>query len=146
MRIRRETIVDQSETASRINVFTYGSLMLSFVFQRVTGRCPPSIEATLEDWRRVRVEHETFPAAIPEDGGQVRGILWLGLSAHEIARLDQFEGEHYQRVSVRVRDSSGKNHTAEVYQWSRADGLINEPWDIDWFKAVGIKDFSSKYL
>jgi gamma-glutamylcyclotransferase (GGCT)/AIG2-like uncharacterized protein YtfP len=138
--------VDQSETAGRINIFTYGSLMLSFIFQRVAGRCPPSVEATLEDWRRVRVDNETFPAAVPADGDQVRGILWLGLSAHEIARLDHFEGEHYQRVSVRVRDPSGKVHAAEVYQWSRADGLINEPWDIDWFKAVGIKDFSSKYL
>jgi hypothetical protein len=120
--------------------------MLSFVFQRVVGRCPPSIEATLEDWRRVRVDNETFPAAVPTEGDQVRGILWLGLSADEIVRLDQFEGEHYQRVSVRVRDFSGENHTAEVYQWSRSDGLINEPWDIDWFKTVGIKDFSSKYL
>jgi hypothetical protein len=83
---------------------------------------------------------------VPTEGDQVRGILWLGLSADEIVRLDQFEGEHYQRVSVRVRDFSGENHTAEVYQWSRSDGLINEPWDIDWFKTVGIKDFSSKYL
>jgi gamma-glutamylcyclotransferase (GGCT)/AIG2-like uncharacterized protein YtfP len=138
--------VDHSETTGRLNVFTYGSLMLSFVFQRVVGRCPPSIEATLEDWRRVRVDNETFPAAVPTEGDQVRGILWLGLSADEIVRLDQFEGEHYQRVSVRVRDFSGENHTAEVYQWSRSDGLINEPWDIDWFKTVGIKDFSSKYL
>ena len=138
--------MDHSETTGRLNVFTYGSLMLSFVFQRVVGRCPPSIEATLEDWRRVRVDNETFPAAVPTEGDQVRGILWLGLSADEIVRLDQFEGEHYQRVSVRVRDFSGENHTAEVYQWSRTDGLINEPWDIDWFKTVGIKDFSSKYL
>ncbi len=138
--------MDHSETTGRLNVFTYGSLMLSFVFQRVVGRCPPSIEATLEDWRRVRVDNETFPAAVPTEGDQVRGILWLGLSADEIVRLDQFEGEHYQRVSVRVRDFSGENYTAEVYQWSRSDGLINEPWDIDWFKTVGIKDFSSKYL
>jgi ADP-ribose pyrophosphatase len=146
MRKRKETIVDQSETAGRINVFTYGSLMLSFVFQHVTGRCPASIEATLDDWRRVRVDRETFPAAVPANGDQIRGILWRGLSAQEIARLDQFEGGHYQRVSVQVRDCSGENHAAEVYQWSRADGLINEPWDFDWFKTVGIKDFSSKYL
>jgi hypothetical protein len=31
-------------------------------------------------------------------------------------------------------------------QWSKTDGLVNEPWDFDWFKTVGIKDFSSKYL
>ena len=139
-------IVDQSETGGRINVFTYGSLMLSFVFQRVAGRCPESIEAILDDWRRVRVDNETFPAAVPADGERVRGILWLGLSAHEIARLDQFEGELYRRATVRVRDFSGEDYAAEVYQWSRTDGLINEPWDIDWFKTVGIKDFSSKYL
>ena len=138
--------MDQSKTAGRINVFTYGSLMLPFIFQRVAGRCPQSVEAILDDWRRVCVEKESFPAAVPASGDQVHGILWLNLSAHEVARLDQFEGECYQRVTVFVRDSSGEKHTAEVYQWSKTDGLVNEPWDVDWFKSVGIKDFSSKYL
>lgn len=138
--------MDQDRAVGRINVFTYGSLMLSFVFQRVVGRCPQSIEATLNDWKRVRVDKESFPAAVPASGDQVRGILWLGLSTDEIARLDQFEGEHYQRMSVQVSALSGERHAAEIYQWVRDDGLINEPWDIDWFKTVGIKDFSSKYL
>ena len=138
--------MDQSETANRFNVFTYGSLMLPFIFQRVAGRCPQSVEAILDDWKRVCVEKESFPAAVAANGDRVHGILWLNLSGHEIAHLDQFEGECYQRVTVCVRDSSGEKHTAEVYQWSKSDGLVNEHWDINWFKAVGIKDFSRKYL
>ncbi|MEY4644009.1 MAG: hypothetical protein RLZZ596_840, partial [Pseudomonadota bacterium] len=31
-----------------INLFTYGSLMLPTIFQRVAGRCPKALEATLE--------------------------------------------------------------------------------------------------
>jgi gamma-glutamylcyclotransferase (GGCT)/AIG2-like uncharacterized protein YtfP len=138
--------VKQMDDTDRINVFTYGSLMLSFVFQRVVGRCPQSVEAVLDHWKRVRVDQETFPAALPASGEQVRGILWFDLSAAEIERLDAFEGDHYRRVRVQVSDVSGHRHSAQVYQWSREAGLINEPWDIDWFKTVGIKDFSSKYL
>ena len=130
----------------RWNVFTYGSLMISFVFQHVTGRCPRSVEATLHHWKRFRVENESFPAIVPAHDSAVKGIVWIGLTPEELARLDEFEGDLYDRVKVEVSDATGLPYSAEVYRWSKPDGLIDAPWDLDWFKTVGIKDFSSKYL
>lgn len=130
----------------RWNAFTYGSLMLSFVFQRVTGRSPRSIDARLQHWKRFQVKGESFPAIMPSLGDTVQGILWVGITQEELRKLDDFEGVLYQRVSVDVTDSAGLRYPAEVYRWTKTDGLIDTPWDLDWFKTVGIKDFSAKYL
>ena len=136
----------QSDAKDRINLFTYGSLMLPSIFERVTGSCPQSLETVLEQWKRVRVHQESYPAAYPAHGEQILGVLWLGLSATELSRIDAFEGDNYTRVKVQVRDPAGQIYPAHVYQWCRDGGLLNEPWDISWFETVGIKDFSNKYL
>lgn len=136
----------QCDRDESINLFTYGSLMLPTIFQRVAGRCPVALEATLENWERVRVQNESYPAAIPSPGERIRGLLWLSLSSSELLRLDAFEGSDYKREEIQVIDLSGHSHSAQIYGWCQKGKLTNEPWDVHWFETVGVKDFSNKFL
>lgn len=120
--------------------------MLPAVFEQVAHRLPRSSEAILENFKRVRVQNESYPAALPAIGEKIIGTLWLDVSEEEILQLDAFEGSDYQRVIVNVSDLAGQPYAAYFYQWNRDDGLVDQPWDLDWFKRSGISEFSRKFL
>lgn len=58
-----------------------------------------------------------YPAVIPHaDGDLVKGFIFRSKElAQHWQRLDEFEGEHYQRVSVPVEDEHGEQSIAYVY-------------------------------
>jgi len=120
--------------------------MLPAVFEQVAHRLPRSSEAILENFKRVRVQNESYPAALPAIGEKIIGTLWLDVSEEEILQLDAFEGSDYQRVIVNVSDLAGQPHAAYFYQWNRDDGLVDQPWDLERFKRSGISEFSRKFL
>jgi gamma-glutamylcyclotransferase (GGCT)/AIG2-like uncharacterized protein YtfP len=129
-----------------MDLFTYGSLMLPEVLEQVTGRSFSMTPARLPGWKRCQVRGQSYPAMIPCHGQTVEGVLWLGLSDTELQLLDTFEGDEYQRVPVTVTDDEGHDYQAQTYAWAKQGGLLDAPWDLEWFKLEGIKDFSRLYF
>jgi hypothetical protein len=72
--------------------------------------------------------------------------LWLGITPVELALLDKFEGDEYQRISVMVRDQINQPYPAQVYAWREQGGLTRQAWDLEQFRAEGVKAFSEKFL
>ena len=105
--------------------------MLHAVFRYITGQYFPTIDATLYDWKRCRIHDETFPAATPVAGESIEGILWLGVSAPALERLDNFEGGDYRRITVKVSDRLGQVYPAQIYAWAGAETLV---WAVPGFK------------
>jgi gamma-glutamylcyclotransferase (GGCT)/AIG2-like uncharacterized protein YtfP len=128
------------------NLFTYGSLMLPEVLEKVCGRTYDSAAAKLIGWSRYCVVGETYPGIIPSSRDSVSGVLWLGITPVELALLDKFEGDEYQRISVMVRDQINKPYSAQVYAWREQGGLTRQAWDLEQFRAEGVKAFSEKFL
>lgn len=120
--------------------------MLPEVFGSVARRLPEHRAVTLSGWKRCQVQDQSYPAITAAQGQTVPGVLWLEVSESEMNLLDAFEGSEYRRVSVTVIDPAGMHYRAQAYAWARPDGLIDEPWDFEWFKTQGIKIFSSLYL
>ena len=120
--------------------------MLPAVFRYITGQYFPTIDATLYDWKRCRIHDETFPAATPVAGESIEGILWLGVSAPALERLDNFEGGDYRRITVKVFDRLGQVYPAQIYAWAGAETLVDEPWDVERFKQKDLKEFMRKHL
>lgn len=60
--------------------------------------------AELVGWRLVPASQSAsgYPEIEPSPGGRVRGLLLLGVDAHALAALDDYE-EGYIRKRVRVR-------------------------------------------
>lgn len=130
------------------NVFTYGSLMFDRVWSLVVNGAYRNTGAKLYRYRRKKVCHETYPALIPGvEQDMVEGVVYLGVSAEDVGKLDVFEGKYYSRDTVQCELPDGKMITACVYVFKKRyrDLLTDEDWDPDWFARVGIHTFLDDY-
>jgi gamma-glutamylcyclotransferase (GGCT)/AIG2-like uncharacterized protein YtfP len=84
------------------SVFTYGSLMFERVWRQVVSGRYDRRPAILHGFRRQRVRSAAYPCLRPGEGHSVAGILYLDVTAADLATLDAFEGEDYRRIPVHV--------------------------------------------
>ncbi len=85
-------------------LFTYGTLRNPATQRRLLGRTLGEGEPdTLRGYRLAKLTgiHEVYSILQPHPGSAVEGLLFE-VSAEELARLDAYEGDAYQRVSVRL--------------------------------------------
>ena len=124
-------------------VFTYGSLMFEAVWSRVVHDNYHQTAAILPGYRLHGLRNETFPAIIKSGSNdQVSGILYLAISDDDCARLDEFEGDYYQRETVSVI-SADKTILAETY--ILRDEFIHlldkNGWDAEQFERQHLANF-----
>jgi gamma-glutamylcyclotransferase (GGCT)/AIG2-like uncharacterized protein YtfP len=114
-----------------MNLFTYGSLVFAEVMRAVTGRSFPHEPARLPGWTRVCIRGTRFPGVRTRPSFATSGVLWHGLDARSLERLDRFETHHYERRTLRVRTNAGEELPAEVYVIADAHlgALSQQPWD-----------------
>ena len=104
------------------------------VWQRVVGRPVGSQKATLTGHQALCVAGHDFPGLVPtEKSITVAGLLFEGLTAHELAALDEYESSMYDRVTLKVTTSDQHQHEAYVYlvNESRRTQLTDEIWQPD---------------
>ena len=129
-----------------MNVFTYGSLMFDPVWSAVVRGRYRSLPAAVANHARHAVRGETYPGVVERAGAEVRGRLWLGVSADDLARLDAFEGGDYRRVTVSVAAGEpARAMEAQMYLYLRPERLEAEPWDEGWFEREGIARFLAEH-
>jgi gamma-glutamylcyclotransferase (GGCT)/AIG2-like uncharacterized protein YtfP len=75
-----------------MDVFAYGSLMLPQTMQAVTGRRFLSTNAVLKGFGRYRIAREIYPALVPEEGTEVKGVLYFHVDRRSLLRIDDYEG------------------------------------------------------
>lgn len=125
--------------------FFYGTLMAPRVLHGVIASAH-SIEthaAVLAGFRRSRVRSAHYPAVVAHDGHSVQGAVVYNLTDADLRRLDQFEGDEYERRVVDVVDSvTGGVVQASVYVWIDSLQRLEEAdWDFGQFSAAHIDDF-----
>lgn len=127
--------------------FTYGSLMCADIFRAIARQSCPAEPAHLAGYRRHPVRGEDYPGIRPAAGAAVDGVLYRGLSATALARLDAFEGTQYRRETVTVRTGSGALIPAWVYVFHPAQThrLGRGDWDADAFLRHGKTRFLRRH-
>lgn len=97
------------------NLFVYGTLRDDGVVRQVTGRTFPKVEGTLTGYRRAEASPR-FPYhyLAAQEGASVRGVVLLGVDPESLGRLDEYEGECYERRRVTISTGQG-THEAWVY-------------------------------
>lgn len=130
-------------TAANLHVFAYGSLMFAPVWQRVVGGGYRSVPAVLDGYACHEVAGETYPGIIAVRDASVRGVLYLDVTAADIAALDAFEGPEYRRDSVRVSLESGATADAAAYVYLLPQRLSAAPWRPE---AFSIERFIAAWL
>jgi gamma-glutamylcyclotransferase (GGCT)/AIG2-like uncharacterized protein YtfP len=130
-----------------MNILTYGSLMFPPVMKAVTGREFPSRKARVKDYARFKVKGESYPGLIPLVGTVTEGVLYLNVDALSVRRLDDFEGEMYQRVEVQADGLEGESITAHAYvlRAKYRNRLSSSEWDPMRFEANDLREFMASY-
>ncbi len=124
-------------------LFAYGTLVIEDVMRQVTGRTFRSRNALLRGFARYRIKDVHYPGIISCEDAAVKGKLYFGIDDISLARLDYFEGDLYEKITVRVTADDGCTYDACTYkvkdEHSRA--LSHEPWDPEEFKREHINLF-----
>ena len=130
-----------------MNIFTYGSLMFPSVMKAVTGREFPSKKARLRDYARFKVRGESFPGLTPVKGALTDGVLYSDVDPLSVRRLDDFEGDLYQRTEIRVQVEERESLTAQTYviRPRHRDRLSSQEWDPDHFEKADLIEFMASY-
>lgn len=128
-------------------LFVYGTLQDSRVIRAITGREFNAVATTLSGYRRTRVKDVDYPGITADVSTEVSGLLLTDVDAISLEKLDTFEGEYYERLSVVVVDAYGNRHTCSVYvfkpQWLHL--LTEEPWSFEEFQRTGYQRFRDTY-
>jgi gamma-glutamylcyclotransferase (GGCT)/AIG2-like uncharacterized protein YtfP len=127
------------------NIFTYGSLMFPEVWERVVGSNYHSSAARLDGYVRRQCLGETYPVIVRQgSSSHVQGMLYIGISTEDLARLDRFEGEYYIRRSVEVitsREASSLEAFTYVLSGRYRHLLSESEWDPGYFLEHGLHRF-----
>ena len=95
------------------------------------------------NWARYRVRGSEYPGIIQQPDSVVTGKVYWGLDEVAMEKLDQFEGDKYERVLVQVTLADGSLEEAYAYA-IREDCqkmLSTDPWDFDRFLQNGLEKF-----
>lgn len=131
-----------------MNFFAYGTLRVEEVWLGVTNTPAGPIAGRLLGYRAYRVAGQVYPAITPKPLGETEGVVYRGVEPPVFARLDAFEGPHYERrqVSVACEDGQTRLCQAYVYPDHSPDRLTTEPWRLSSFlEAGGLEQFLSEF-
>lgn len=95
-------------------LFVYGTLQDPATQQHLIGRTLDSEPAVLPGYRNHT--EGTYPVALPEDGASIDGQV-LRVTPEELAILDEYEGDAYERVRATLENGM----EVYVYQGKPAD-------------------------
>lgn len=127
-------------------LFAYGTLMFGDIRAAVTGRRLRPEKAVLPDYRRQRIGDLAVPAVQPWVGEAVEGLVLFGLDRSILARIDDYEGDLYERQLVRI-GSRGGGRLAYCYVASaRARALLGEEWSPQVFARRDKADYVRRQL
>jgi gamma-glutamylcyclotransferase (GGCT)/AIG2-like uncharacterized protein YtfP len=130
-----------------MNIFTYGSLMFSSVMKAVTGREFPSRKARVKNYARFKVNGESYPGLTPLESAVTEGVVYSGVDALSVKRLDDFEGQMYERTEISAEALDGESLTAQTYliRPQYRNRLSSEPWDPEHFEKAELIEFMATY-
>ena len=127
------------------SLFAYGTLVIEEIMEGVTDKHFHGVNAVIHDFARFRIRNVTYPGIVPHKGGLVNGTLYCGIDRDALTKIDDFEGDLYERIPVTVFTEDGK--PCEAFTYVVKDtyrGIVtDEEWDIDEFMEL---HFNSEFL
>lgn len=129
-----------------MNLFVYGALMYEEVWNKIVVGDFEKTIGHLKGYRRLKVKGEQYPGIVAGKG-EVSGFIWLGVDNKNLVRLDEFEGEYYERVAANAVDAEGRTIPVNVYRFRKdfLNLLENTEWSVSEFEATGLEKFISQF-
>lgn len=129
-------------SSSTTHLFVYGILQDPRVMEAACGALPPCEPARLHGYRCIRLKDRTYPGLIEAEDTSVCGLVYT-LENLLLQRLDDFEGEEYQRSCCEVERMDGTPLITWVYQLSPDSHslALEESWDLNAFLPSHVQAF-----
>ncbi len=131
-------------------LYAYGTLIIPEVLEAVIGRRPHWQIGVLQDYACHRVQQQVYPAIVERAGARVSGVVYFALSPEEFTQLDHYEGDLYERRSVRVSLGGGELEGVEFEAdtFVLVDGhhhhLGAEGWDAEEFRRKHLQSYLAR--
>ena len=124
-------------------LFVYGTLEFPQVIKKLLGVTLVGEYAELPGYERFMLVNKNYPGIIRNSMARVDGILYEGVTAKQLALLDRYEDDFYERCRVVVETVNAQSVAAWTYiiplRHKRA--LSNKPWNRDDFMRTHLKRF-----
>ena len=131
------------QTAARL--FVYGTLLAPEVLHALLGRFPSHRPAVLQNYARWQLTaYPTIPAIVQSENSIVEGNLLEDLSLNELAILDYYEDEGYERRQVDVICDGASVNGVFAYCWPStlsSDLSVGIGWSYDEFREERLAAF-----
>jgi hypothetical protein len=110
--------------------------------------------AILHGYRRSRVAHADYPGVLADAEHEVRGTYVTNITATNLYHLDRFEGDDYERRTVRVSllskvgndkgegNVEGDQKECSVYVFLDPAALEGREWDFEEFRTTKMKNWT----
>lgn len=131
-----------------MNIFTYGTLMFSPVWDTIVKANYRASSATLRGYSRRKIINDIYPVAFEADDKDfINGIVYYDVEPADISRLDEFEGSYYRRTLISAELKNQTPIPADVYVIKpRYRHLISsQEWNPDDFQQRCLSEFMSAY-
>lgn len=122
--------------------------MYAPVWQRVVTGAYEARAGLIRGYTRRRIQGELYPALLlAAFESTVRGMLYLDVSAQDVAALDAFEGAgtDYRRIQASVELDGGSVVHAATYLYLHPERAEEAPWDAERFAVEGLQRFLETY-
>lgn len=122
--------------------------MCQDIMHKVAGSDFAHCRATLADYLRFSVKQEVYPAIAEKAGAVVNGMVYFDVPENAWLRLDDFEGDMYARISVKVKSANNQLINADTYVIRpEFQQLLDTPgWDLDDFIRFSKHRFENSFL
>lgn len=117
--------------------------MIPDVMYAVTTREFRFVDAILRGYARFTVKGESYPGIIPVTDAVTAGIIYFDVDELSLERLDEFEGDLYQRTPILVETVEKEILNAETYvvKPEYRDYLSTNGWDVNKFTKTYLETF-----
>ena len=130
-----------------MNIFAYGTLMISEVMYAVTTSEFRFKNGILRGYARFTVKGEPYPGIIPATDAVTEGVIYFDVDELSLERLDAFEGDLYQRTPVLAEMERGEILNAESYviKPEFKYHLSSREWNVKEFAQKHLEAFLETY-
>ncbi|GAB5521458.1 MAG: hypothetical protein RhofKO_37090 [Rhodothermales bacterium] len=128
------------------HVFCYGSLMYPSVWRRVVRGRYDQQRVTVHGYQRYALRHASYPGLRSAPEAKVEGVLYLDIRRDDVRRLDAFEGNEYEQITVACITSDGVAHEAFAYLYRAryAHRVLGDVWDAAAFETHHLPCFLTR--
>lgn len=129
-------------------LFVYGSLQLPGIAEIVGGGSFISEPCVLPGYRRRRIQGRSWPGIRPDSGESTAGLLLRDVSKAQLEIFDLFEGDTYERRTVRVRLVESAEEEVNAFTYVVRDHVAElmsaKMWCRNWFEENVLRDFTER--